>query len=51
MLDKLPINWPLISHPVNWLTIFVMIILGGFAVELVLHYFNGGPPTKSSAST
>jgi len=31
-----PINWAIIGHPLNWVTITLMVILGMFALNLLL---------------
>lgn len=33
---ELPINWPLIRNPLNWLTILLMVSLAGFVVNAVV---------------
>jgi hypothetical protein len=30
------LNWKLMSHPINWLTIFVMVVVGVMVVNLGL---------------
>ena len=30
------VNWPLAKHPMNWITIWLMLFLAGFALHLVL---------------
>lgn len=31
------INVPLISHPANWVVIFLMVWIGGLAISLLFH--------------
>jgi hypothetical protein len=31
-----PINWKLISHPINWVVIFLMLVIAGTAGVLLL---------------
>ena len=40
-MDWLPINFGLLRHPVNWLTIWVILFLGGFIVHLAMTYHTG----------
>lgn len=40
--NLIPVNWDLVSNPVNWLTIVLMVLIGGMALALV---FN---PTKET---
>lgn len=30
------LNWGLVKHPMNWITILLMVAIAGFAVHLVL---------------
>jgi hypothetical protein len=30
------INWPLIKNPINWITIILMLIIGGFVIDILL---------------
>lgn len=30
------INWSLIKHPVNWLIVILMLIIAGFALDIIL---------------
>lgn len=32
----IPVNWGLISNPLNWVTILLMVIIGGFAAQQVV---------------
>jgi hypothetical protein len=31
-----PLNWKVISHPVNWIVVLLMLIIGGTAGHLLL---------------
>lgn len=53
-----PINWQLVSHPVNWFTIFFMLVIAGIGGHLLLTYLgieprasNLEPPTSGQSST
>lgn len=35
-MDWLPINWAIAKHPLNWVIITLMVIIGMFALNLVL---------------
>lgn len=30
------INWKIVSHPMNWVTLFLMVFIGGIAAHLLL---------------
>ncbi len=30
------INWPLLKHPLNWLTVVLMVLIGGAAFHFIL---------------
>lgn len=40
MLDKIknaiPLNWPLLANPVNWVIVFLMIAIAGLALHFIL---------------
>lgn len=44
------INWKLISHPANWFTIVLMLILAGMAGHLFLTYAGVTPATSDQKS-
>lgn len=39
------VNWEIISHPMNWLTILVMLVIAGIAGHLVLQWLGKSPAT------
>jgi hypothetical protein len=45
------VNWPVLKHPVNWLTVGLMIFVAGLAFHFVLTYLNGGPSVPAGTST
>lgn len=50
-MDALPINWNLISSPVNWAIILLMLMIAGFALHLILpSVFSGGKPPYFNAN-
>lgn len=30
------VNWKIVSHPMNWVTLFLMVFIGGIAAHLLL---------------
>lgn len=34
-----PVNWKLISHPINWLVVLLMLVIAGTAGHLLLSFF------------
>jgi hypothetical protein len=45
-----PINWKMISHPMNWLTILLMVIIAGAIGHLLLSYIGIEPATQAKRS-
>jgi hypothetical protein len=41
------INWKLISHPMNWLTVLVMLVIAGTIGHLLASYVGLEPTTKA----
>lgn len=37
------LNWQLMKHPMNWVTILLMLVLAGIAGHLALTYFGFAP--------
>lgn len=42
------INFELLRHPLNWLTVILMVFIGGIAVHLILQYQTDGSPLRKS---
>lgn len=42
-----PVNWKMISHPMNWVTILLMLIIAGAIGHTVLSYFGMEPSTQA----
>lgn len=40
------INWPLMRHPLNWLTIWLMLFIAGIALHFVMVGMGKGSPPK-----
>ena len=36
-MDYVPLNFSLLSNPMNWLTVLVMIFVAGLALSLLFH--------------
>lgn len=36
------INWDLAGHPMNWVHIFLMVLIAGIAIHLILSYQTAG---------
>lgn len=45
-----PLNWKIISHPMNWVTILLMLIIAGAFGHMVLTLFGMNPATATSSS-
>ena len=45
------LNWQLLKHPVNYLTVGIMIFVAGLALHFILTYLNGGPAVASETET
>lgn len=41
------INWGLLKHPVNWVIVILMLIIGGVALDIILRWGTGGGPKSS----
>lgn len=41
-----PINWKMVSHPMNWITFMLMVIIAGAIGHLLLSYFDIEPQVK-----
>ncbi len=48
-MEIIPINWKLISHPINWVVIVLMLLIAGYAMHFVLPAF-GVSQSNNSAS-
>jgi hypothetical protein len=40
------VNWELIKHPLNWVTVLLMVMIFGIALSLVLAFYGVTPATK-----
>jgi hypothetical protein len=46
----MPINWRMISHPMNWLTVGLMLVIAGSFLHLLLTYMGIEPATQAKTS-
>jgi len=42
------VNWKMVSHPMNWITFLLMVIIAGAIGHLFLSYLGIEPATKST---
>lgn len=47
-LEKLPINWPMIANPYNWIVIFLMISIVGVGATWIMDARNPKPATDET---
>jgi len=40
------INWTLVKHPLNWVTIWLMLFLGGMALHFIMVGLGKGSPPR-----
>lgn len=45
-----PINWRMVSHPINWIIVLLMVVIAGIGGHLVLTMFGIEPATKTASS-
>jgi hypothetical protein len=39
-MEYIPINWGIVKHPMNWITIFLMVFLAFIGFDLALKLYN-----------
>ena len=44
------INWRIVGHPLNWLTVVLMVFIGGLAVHFVLGHLGVVPASQQSST-
>lgn len=49
-MDRIPLNFALLSHPANWLIILLMVWIAGLALSLLFHKQILPVPGAASAS-
>ena len=40
------LNWGLIEHPINWLTVVLMVLIAGIAIHFFMSYKIGSNPAS-----
>lgn len=45
------INWEIISHPINWITVVLMVLIAGIAFHFFMNYQVGTNPASVIPST
>lgn len=35
MTKLIPLNWRMMAHPVNWFTVLLMVLIAGFALDII----------------
>lgn len=41
------INWSLMRHPLNWIIIFLMLLIAAYGGHLLLKYYGAEPAAKN----
>lgn len=44
------INWRIVGHPLNWLTVFLMVFIAAIAVHLTLTLLGQAPAAAQASS-
>lgn len=44
------INWNLMRHPLNWVTIFLMLFIAGIALHFIMQAFGINAPDKNKGA-
>lgn len=44
------INWPLLSHPMNWIIVLLMVLIGGAGAHLLAQYYQGVSAAETAKS-
>lgn len=42
------INWRIAGHPLNWVTVFLMVFIAGLAIHFVLAHLGASPAPSNS---
>jgi hypothetical protein len=45
------VNWRIVKHPLNWITIFLMIFIAGIAIHFVMVSLGMAPAAASQQTT
>jgi hypothetical protein len=41
------INWEILKHPINWITVVLMVLIAGIAFHFFMQYQLGSNPAKT----
>lgn len=44
------INWRIVGHPLNWITVFLMLFIAALGAHFVLTYFGAIPASQQKAN-
>lgn len=44
------INWRIVKHPLNWITVFLFVFLAGIGIHLILTYLGAVPAAQQNNS-
>jgi hypothetical protein len=44
------INWRIVGHPLNWLTVFLMVFIAGIAIHFVMQAIGMAPAAATQAA-
>jgi hypothetical protein len=47
-MDWLPLNFAILRNPVNWLTVWTLLLLAGLLLDRILEYHTGQPAPINS---
>lgn len=45
------VNWGIISHPINWITVVLMVLIAGIAFHFFMQYQLGANPAAALKAT
>lgn len=45
-----PVNWKMVAHPMNWIVIFLMLVIAGTAGHLVLSLLGWEPAGSNNVN-
>lgn len=50
-MDYIPLNFAIMGHPLNWLTIWLMLVIAGFALQSLFDLFNTSSAPNSQENS
>ena len=36
---RFPLNWRILAHPINWITVLLMVLIAGIALDIANQWF------------